>query len=131
MKNLEAKLTAWHEAKTAADHWTARERTLRAEIFQAAFPKPVYGTNKIKLPHDMALVGDFRINYKIDRAGLEAASPLIPAETLDAVINYRPEVRDGAWRKLTGEERKLFAPFITETPGTPGLEIKPANKVRW
>lgn len=124
-------LDEWYEAKQNAEQWAQKEVALRKQIFAEAFPSPDVGTNKVKLPHGMALIGTYRMNYRIDQAALEESRSLIPAETLEAVINYRPEIRDGKFRALSDEEQLLFAPFVTITPGTPGLEIKSAKKVRW
>ena len=122
-------LTEWHEAVAKSEEWATKEKALRVQIFAVAFPEPTIGKNKIHLPHDMALIGDYRMNYRIDRAGLEAAA--VPSELLESVVNYRPEIRAGAWRELSDQDRLLFADFVTETPGTPGLEIKHKSKVRW
>lgn len=130
-KNINDLLTEWADAKRNADAWTVREKALRNEIFTLAFPTPIPGTNKVRIDFGMALIGDYRINYQIDKAAMEASRGFIPGEVFDSVINFRPEVRDGAWRKLSDENKKLFGPFITEKPGTPGLEVKPQNKVRW
>lgn len=124
-------LDAWHTAVKNAEYWKNQELTLRNEIFGTAFPNPTPGTNKIRIAHDMALIGDHRINYRIDQPGLDAGRSLIPAQIFDAVIGYTPRVRDAAYRKLSDDDRKLFSDFITEKPGTPGIEIKPASKVRW
>ena len=128
---LDKLLTQWHEAVQQADHWKIKEMALRKQIFDGMFIDPKVGTNKIKIAHGMALIGDYRINYKIDKPALEASRGFIPANILDDIISYRPEVRDGAWRKLDDEGKKLFGGVITETPGSPGLELKPQNKVRW
>jgi hypothetical protein len=128
---LEAQLTAWHTAVNNANYWKAEEMRLRKQIFSEAFPSPVIGTNKIRLPHAMALVAKYKLNYKLDRAGLEAARSLIKPEIFDAVVSYSPSLKDAAYRDLPGDDRKLFASFVTETPGAPDLEIVPASKVRW
>lgn len=133
IKNEEfnTKLDAWHNARQQAEYWKNQEAMLRVAIFGEAFPKPEIGTNKVRIAHDMALIGDHRINYRIDQPGLEATRPEIPAALFDSVISYSPKVKDGAYRKLSPADLAIFAHFITETPGTPGLEIKPASKVRW
>lgn len=128
---LDVLLTDWHEAEKQKNYWVEKERILRQQIFERAFAQPKIGTNKVRISHGMALIGDYRINYRIDQAALEASRGFIPPETFDAVVNYRPEIRNSAYRKLEPKTQLLFSPFVTETPGTPGLEIKPANKVRW
>lgn len=130
--DMEAALTAWDEAKRNMDAWTIKERALRQQIFAVAFPEPKVGTNKLKISHGMALIGDYRINYRIDKPLLEAMAndpKIVPV--IAEVIAYRPEVKDGAWRKLPTTDKMLIAEAITETPGLPGIELKPQNKVRW
>lgn len=126
-------VTEWQEAAKQSDYWQQREKELRVQLFKLGFPKPEYGTNKIRISHGMALIGDYRMNYRIDRPLLESASSepsLRPL--LDRVVAYRPEVRPGEFRKLTKPELLQVAAIITETPSpTPGLELKPQNKVRW
>lgn len=131
MNDLTPLLDQWFEAKQNSEQWALKEVTLRKQIFAEAFPSPDVGSNKIKLPHGMALVGTYRLNYRIDQAALEESKSLIPAETFESVVGYRPEIRDGRFRALSEEEQLLFAPFVTITPGLPGIEIKSAKKVRW
>lgn len=131
LDELDALLTRWHEAGKNAAAWSEIELKLRNQIFAMMFPNPERGTNKARINHGMALVGDYRINYKIDKAALEATRSIISPAIFDAVISYRPEVKAGGWNKLGEDDKKLFGPVITETPGTPGLEIKDASKMRW
>lgn len=124
-------LDEWFNAVQQAALWKVREMDLRMKIFNKAFPSPTPGTNKAKLPHGKALVADYKLNYKIDQPGLEAAKFLIPPNVFDSVISYKPDLRPGAYRDLEREHKLLFAPFITETPGSPKLEIKDAARIRW
>lgn len=130
--DLDSVLTQWDEAKRNADLWTVKERTLRQQIFNHMFTDPKVGTNKVRISHGMALIGDYKINYRIDRPLLESMGSDPELQPILAqFISYKPEVRDGAWRSLSDNERKRVAAAITEVPGLPGLEIKPQNKVRW
>lgn len=133
-------LSSWDEAKKQLDHWKTRENMLRLQIFGGLFDDPVPGKgNKVRLPYDMALVADYRINYTIDQAAMDASrsvinpdgSRLIEPAVFDSVISFRPSVKDAAFRDLDDDTRRPFTVFITAAPGTPGIEIKPANKVRW
>ncbi len=128
---LDKLLTDWVKAEANATHWAQEELTLRKKIFEGNFKNPVAGMNKLKIGHGMALIGDYRLNYTIDKAVLEESRGFIPAALLDEIISYRPEVKGGAFRKLSADDKKHFAAIITEKPGTPGLELKPQNKVRW
>lgn len=129
---LEPTITKWFKVKQQLDKLMVEEKNLRLEIFNVAFPAPERGTNKIKISHGMALVGDYRLNYKVDRALLDNMLSDPEAEPLiREVIDFRPGVRAGEWEKMSDNEKKILAPMITETPGTPGLDVKPQNKVRW
>ena len=130
--NLDAMITEWYELAEKLNPLIQRERELRTAIFKQAFPEPNRGTNKVRISHGMALVGDYRLNYTVDRPLLQEKlnDPAI-APIIHEIINFSPLVREGAFYKLSDEDRSLVADMITEKPGTPGLEIKPANKVRW
>lgn len=131
--DIDAKMAEWHEATNQLAHWKEQENALRLEIFNWAFPTPVKGKgNKTKITHGMALIGDYRLNYKIDRSELdmalkdEAIEPIIRE-----IVTFDPKVSGSKFEGLSDNEKKTVAPLITVTPGTPGLELKPANKVRW
>lgn len=130
-KAIDALLTLWNTASVNAEVWKGYENTLRLLIFDTAWPKPERGRNLARLPHGMALVGNYKINYRIDPAGLSAAREFIPLELFQSVIEYKPSVKPTPYRELTPDQHRLFADFITEKPGMPDLEVKPANKIRW
>lgn len=134
---LAEKLQKWLEAANYAEQWAEIEVTLRKELFNENFPAPKPGDNKMKVGLiggiEMAMVGKYNLNYKLDRPGWESSvtNGLIPKELADKLVSYSPKVKDGAFRKLTDEELKKVSDFITETPGTPGLELKPAKGMRF
>jgi len=130
--DLDEMITEWFNLSEQVSKLIVHERELRTEIFKRAFPNPERGTNKIRISHGMALVGDYRLNYTVDRPLLEeklADAKIAPI--VHEIINFQPNVREGAFYKLSDEDRNLVADMITEKPGTPGLEIKSAAKVRW
>jgi hypothetical protein len=132
MDELDALLTKWDEAKKAADYWTTLEKALRQQIFTSQFPVPVIGTNKAKINHGMALIGTYKINYKIDKPVMDSMlkEPELQA-LVHQVVNFEPKIREGELKKLTDNERGQIAAMLTETPGMPTIELKPASKVRW
>lgn len=130
--NLDAKLTQWHEAEQQLNFWKQRENELRKEIFEAMFPDPKKGMNKTKIDHGMALIGDYRLNYKVDKAVLDVLLQDKEVEPIvRQVITFDPRCSGSKFEDLSDNEKKALGSLITVTPGTPGLEIKPANKVRW
>lgn len=129
-------LDQWYAKKQALDLLVTEERELRTKAFAMAFPNPVEGTNKTKLDHGMALVADYKMNYNIDRPVLEATlADLAPDANeralIESVISYTPKVREGEFKKLDDDAKKVVGPFITQKPGLPSMEIKPQSKVRW
>jgi hypothetical protein len=140
-KTINELLDAWYPVAKQLSDLTLKEKELRKEIFARAFPSPELGTNKVKIDHGMALIGDYRMNYKIDRPMMEQTISMLRQTTgveaqqqvalIENLITYRPEVRPGEFKKLTPEGFKVVGSFITQTPGTPGLEVKPQSKVRW
>lgn len=126
-EDLDKDLSEWKKAEQQAKQWADRELELRNKIFARCFPNPVPGTkeNKFKLPLGYTLVGDYRLNYKVDRALLNAAmaEPEI-RPIIDEIITFDPRVSGSKFRGLSDNERKMISAMITETPGTPALEIK-------
>ena len=127
-------LDEWHHASTQADHFKSLELKLRNQLFDGHFSKDERGTQKIRIEHEMALIGNAKFNYTIDRPGLEAtlaAAGDNERAIIDSVISYSPKVKEAAFEALSDEDKKLVSDFITVKPGTPAIEIKPAAKVRW
>ena len=127
-------LTRWVAADKAATQWTAIEKELRQAIFNRCFPEPADGTgNLFRLPFDKTLVGDYRINYTVDRGLLDAimkdaGSNIKPL--VEQIIAFEPRVKPGEVKKLSDEEKLLVAPLLTAKPGLPGLEFKTTSKMR-
>lgn len=136
-EELEKKLADWLEAKDAAAQWTEIELTLRQELFTSQFPAPKVGSNKVKLgtihPYnsEMALIGNHKLNYSIDRAAMEASKSLVEPGLMDKVISWSPKVKDTAFRALEGKDAEVFSSFITEKVGSPALELKPAAGMKF
>lgn len=127
-------LTRWVAADQEATKWTAIEKQLRQSIFNRCFPEPADGTgNLFRLPFDKTLVGDYRINYTVDRGLLDvimkdATSNVKPL--VEQIIAFEPRVKPGELKKLTDDDRLLVAPLLTARPGLPGLEFKTTSKMR-
>ena len=125
-------LTEWFEVQKQLAPLKAREMALRRNLFETAFPSPVPGKgNKARLPHGMGLIGNYTLNYTVDQPAMFATRPDIDPVVFDEVISFSPSVRDAAFRKLADDIRRPFTGFITVKPGSPSLEIKPADKIRW
>ena len=128
MGRLEALLSEWHEAQKSLTQVKLREQELRQQIFQLAFPNPERGSNYATLPYNMVLIGRPRHSYSVDADKLSELH--LPDEMLQKVIRYRPEVREAAYVQLPMEAKAILSEAVTEKPGLPSIEIKPADKVR-
>jgi hypothetical protein len=136
---VDQQIAKWREAERAARQWAAIELTFRKAMFAANFKVPVPGTNKVKLGirdadgEELALVGDHKLNYSVDRPGWLAAikAKLLPDELADKVVSWSAKVNGSTYRKLDDDDMKKVSPFITEKPGAPSLEIKVASSMRW
>lgn len=132
LNDIENKLTVWFSLKQKFDEAKLAENEARAALFAAAFPNPVFGTNKIKISHGMALIAKLPANYQIDRAALDTLLGMENAEPIvREVVNFRPEVKDGAFRALSTDDKNLMAAAITQKQGSPQMEVKPQKSVRW
>lgn len=131
---ISKQLDEWYEAKKNAEYWVNKEKDLRKGIFGYAFPFPKPAKkNKIKIEHGMALIGDFKQNYKVDQPALADARAAgeIPMATINQVVSWYPKVREAQFEALDDKNKLLFSAFVTIEPGLPGLEVKEASKVRW
>lgn len=126
-------ITDWVKADTERAKWVAREMELRKQLFGDLFPNPVEGAgNKIRVGHGKAIQATHKINRTIDRAmhdelrKMDNVAPII-AE----VVKYTPELKIREFKLLAKESILAIAPMITEKPGSPTLELKDANKIKW
>jgi hypothetical protein len=127
---LDILLTKWYALAAEVKAATEAEMTLRKLIFDNAFPTPKKGRNLKRISHGMALVGTYKVNFSIDRPGLETAREFIPLELFQTVIEYSPRVKESAFNDLGDNERPLFSDFITMKPGAPSIELKPQKSIR-
>lgn len=137
---IDQQVRKWEEAVKFARQWALIELTMRNAIFKTQFAAPKPGTNKTRPTgllnadgEQLAIVGDHKINLSLDKEGWLAAvkAKLISDKLADSVVSWSPKVKDAAYRKLDADDMKKVAPFVTEKPGTPGLEIKIASTLRW
>ncbi|QIG73309.1 hypothetical protein EVC02_088 [Rhizobium phage RHph_N17] len=133
-EDLNKLLTEWDEAKrkvAEAQVWVDKERSLRTLIFNTAFPTPERTQNAKRIDFGMALVGKPKINWAVDRPLLTSMlqEPTIKP-LIELVIDFAPKVRDGAWEKISEEDRLTLSPALTARPGLPELELRPQDKVK-
>ncbi|WII71739.1 hypothetical protein QJS83_14835 [Bdellovibrio sp. 22V] len=116
----------WYNAKQKLDAAKEEERELRDETFSMAFDgKAVEGTNKFGMAQGYVLTATLPYNYKVDPAIAAAAKHLKEVCDIDvaALVEWKPELRIGEYRKLNAEQKKEFDKFLTITAGTPQMKI--------
>lgn len=128
-KTLYDKLDVWKAIADQIAPLAEREVALRKELVDTYFMGKAgqkEGTNHIELGFGKTLTADVRINRKIDEGQLDAArnAGLIDAATIEEIIAYKPTLKVGAWKDAEYKIKLAFGNIVTETPGTPGLEIK-------
>ncbi len=126
-------LAQWWNIQEQLGKLKSQEALLRTRIFAHFFKDPREGTNKVPLSDGWQLNATHVINRSIDRAALatlmkEFEEANIPVAEL---IEYKPDLKIGAYRQLTEEQRKKFDNALVIRPGTPQMKIelpKRANK---
>lgn len=135
----------WYEMQDQLDKLKKSETLLRSHIFKGLFKSPTEGVNTLPLtdlyalsgmPDDGHVIkGTYKINRSVDKAALTANQADIrekhPSIKLDEVIEWKPELRIGAYKKLTAEEQLIIDRLLTIKPGMPELEVvlpKPRGK---
>lgn len=106
------------------------EKELRLLMATKWFADPREGVNKIDLEFGKSLQLTHRINRKVDAVALDAAisNGTVDPELSAAVVEYKPGVKVGEWKRLSDADKAKFAGVITEEPGMPGLKIETPKK---
>lgn len=135
----------WYEMQDQLDKLKKSETLLRSRLFKGLFKDPKEGVNDLRLTDLYALAGmpddghvlkgTHKINRSVDKAALTANQADIrekhPGIKLDEVIEWKPELRVGVYKKLTAEEQLIVDRCLTIKPGMPELEVvlpKPRGK---
>lgn len=120
-------LDEWEDASARLAVLKEKEMDLRLKLFAGAFANPKEGTNKHKLPDGRELIGQHKVNRKIDEASLpvilEAMRAAGVANT-DRLVRYKPELAKSEWNTLSDEMKLIFSPAVIAVPGAPTFEIK-------
>lgn len=128
---------AWYEMQDQLSKLKAKETLLRQRVFKGLFKTPEEGTNTLPLtalyaeagmPDDgHVLKAAHKLNRNVDKALLTNLTPKIQTEfkgiNLDTLIEWKPDLKIGVYRKLTTEEQHMVDQFLTVKPGMPDLEV--------
>lgn len=120
----------FHELTNKIAALQEQEKELRLTMDTKWFDNPREGVNKIDLEFGKSLQLTHRINRKVDAAALDAAitTGVISPDLSTQVVEYKPGVKVGEWKKLSPGERDCFVGVITEEAGMPGLKIETPKK---
>ncbi len=118
-------LNEWYRLAQELDHIKAAEMLLRKKVYATYFKAPAEGTNKTPLTAGWVLKAQCIINRKPDKALLATHKADFEAHGIpvDALIEYKPELKISEYRKLTDEQRKEFDAVLDIKEGSPQLEI--------
>ena len=104
----------------------ARELEIRNLLVQSLLPSPVEGANRLFTADGFEVYIDHKINRKLDVAALDSIMPAMDESyrQLGVLIDYKPALVLDGYRALPDDQRKIFQQALTETPGTPTLNIQ-------
>lgn len=108
----------WAELQHLIPRLQAEERALREGLFIGTFPNPAEGVNSVTFPDGRVLKGTHVINRSV-----KGDPTSLPKALREAVINFKPELRVGAYKKLEEAERKKVDSIIEAKPGLCKLEL--------
>lgn len=118
-------LNKWYVLCAQLGKVKKEELELRNKIFGGYFTAPTEGVNTAPLSDGWVIKGTHVINRSVDKAALTINDkPFREAGiVIEDVVEMKPSLKVGAYKKLTDAQRKLFDIALTITPGTPQLEI--------
>ena len=111
----------------------AAEMLLRTKVYKFYFPNADEGTNTLDMGQGNKIKGIRTINRKIDLPVLQAMA--VPNGALhvagiraDDLVKWTPELKIGAYRELTAEQKAVFDNCLEIKDGAPALTfITPAQ----
>lgn len=115
----------------ALTEWMEKAKTRELELrngFARLFTEPKEGVNHLLTADGFDLVLDYKVNRKLDVAALDAVMAELPEDSafrqLGVLIEYKPSLVMKGYRALPDDQKLIFCQALTETAGTPSLEIK-------
>lgn len=125
----------WYVLQEDLKKVKAREMLLRQKLFKHHFPTPEEGTNSLSLDPVLIaaglaadgrmLKGGYVINREVDAASLNVLGPKFAENGIKVqdLIQWKPSLKTGEYRKLTAEQLQLFDQCLIIKPGSPTLEV--------
>lgn len=119
-------ISEWWRIQQQLSDLKTKESLLRNRIFKAKFQNPVEGTNKFPLADGWQINATHVVNRSIDRAALASMSEEFAKLHINVadLVEYKPELKIGAYRKLTAEQQRTFDSALVIKDGTPQMKIE-------
>jgi hypothetical protein len=126
----QADLYEWFNTQAELARLKSKEALLRSKVFKGFFKDPKEGTNKAPLGDGYELKATHVINRSVQKPVLTTLTETLRTAGIpvDDLIEWKPELKVGAYRKLSEEQLKLFDQCLVIKPGTPALEIVKPKK---
>lgn len=133
-----AELSKWYLLKKQLAEVKTAESLMRSRIAKFFFPAPDEGTNTHPLKDGTGanLKMVHTIDRKVDEGELEALKAALAEAAedeknnlhglelpFDELIVWKPELKIGAYRKLTEAQQAVFDRVLVVKPGMPQLDI--------
>ena len=120
---FEEVLEEWEEKSAQLKKLKAEEGKLRWQLFNAAFPEPKEGVNKVTLEDGSVFKADHKINRSIDESALpEVFKQLKDSHVLPEVFKYKYSLQVSYYKKLDDDIKKIIDLAVIMKPGTPTVE---------
>lgn len=130
-----AAFTAFVEEWKTLDAWLAgakaREAELRKYIVATILPSDAKeGVNTVQSSDGLEFKVTVKVNRSLDEAALDSVMQALPEDSpwrkQGVLIEFKPRLVLGGFRTLPENQMRIFSKALTETPGMPELEIRPA-----
>ena len=124
MSITQHELNRWYALQQELAEIKVQEMALRKKLFNHFFLKPTEGTNTVNLG-DWKVVGKYVITRTVDGASIKARDDELREYgiPLDDVIEWKPTLKIGAYRKLTKEQVHLLDQCLEIKEGSPSLQM--------
>lgn len=121
-------LQTWFGMQQQLGQLKTAEVLARGNIAGYYFPEPEEGTNRFDIGGGYDLKLDHKVNRTVDEAALlnvTAAQVKALKLPMDELFVQKWELKTGAYRTLTDEQRLFVDALLDIKPGTPALSIVP------
>lgn len=119
----------WRSLTEWLDKGKARELELRNKLCAVVSKEQLTeGVNTVRTADGWEFKIDHKVNRKLDETALDAVMCELPEDSpyrqLGVLITYKPALVLGGFRTMPEDQKMIFAQALTETDGTPSLDVR-------